>query len=68
MIRHFTLGPAKHEEAAIYAVNQRISNVCRIVGVAKQRSNPGISWGKIPFDPNIIILIKEWEVDRMKKR
>ena len=25
-----TLGPAKHEKVAIYAVNQRISNVCRV--------------------------------------
>ena len=28
----FTLGPAKHEKVAIYVVNQRISNVCRIAG------------------------------------
>ena len=33
------LGPAKHEKVAIYAVNQRISNVCRIAGAALQRSN-----------------------------
>ena len=26
----FILGPAKHEKVAIYVVNQRISNVCRI--------------------------------------
>ena len=25
-----TLGPTKHEEVAIYTVNQRIPNVCRI--------------------------------------
>ena len=30
MIRLLNLGPAKHEKVAIYAVNQRISNVCRI--------------------------------------
>ena len=30
MIRLLNLGPAKHEKAAIYAVNQRISNVYRI--------------------------------------
>ena len=35
----FTLGPAKHEKVAIYVVNQRISNVCRIAGAASQRSN-----------------------------
>ena len=33
------LGPAKHEKVAIYVVNQRISNVCRIARVALQRSN-----------------------------
>ena len=27
MIRLLTFGPAKHEKVAIYAVNQRISNV-----------------------------------------
>ena len=39
MIRHLNLGPAKHEKEAIYAVNQRILNVCRIAKVVKQRSN-----------------------------
>ena len=29
-IRHLNLGPAKHEEVAIYAVNIRIPNVYRI--------------------------------------
>ena len=43
MIRLLDLGPAKHEEAAIYVVNQRIPNVCRIAGTAKQWSNPWIS-------------------------
>ena len=33
------LEPAKYEEAAIYAVNQRIPNICRIAGAALQRSN-----------------------------
>ena len=28
-----------HEEVAIYEVNLRIPNVCRIAGAAKQRSN-----------------------------
>ena len=39
MIRLLNLGPAKHEEVAIYEVNLRIPNVCRIAGAAKQRSN-----------------------------
>ena len=39
MIRLLNLGPAKHEKAAIYAVNQRISNVYRIAGAALQQSN-----------------------------
>ena len=39
MIRLLNLGPAKHEKVAIYVVNQRISNVCRIAGAASQRSN-----------------------------
>lgn len=30
MIRYFTLRHAKHEEEAIYEVNQRIPNVFRI--------------------------------------
>ena len=34
MIRLFTLGPAKHEEVAIYVVNLRSPNVCRIAEVA----------------------------------
>jgi len=38
-IRLLNLGPAKHEEVAIYEVNLRIPNVCRIAGAAKQRSN-----------------------------
>ncbi len=42
MIRLLNLGPTKHEKVAIYAVNQRISNVYRIAGAALQRSNPGM--------------------------
>lgn len=38
-IKHLNLGPAKHEEVAIYEVNLRIPNVCRIAGATKQRSN-----------------------------
>ena len=33
-IRLLNLGHAKYEKVAIYAVNQRISNVCRIAGAA----------------------------------
>ena len=40
VIRLLNLEPAKHEKVAICVVNQRISNVCRIVGAASQRSNP----------------------------
>ena len=40
MIRGWTLVPAKHEKVAIYAINLRISNVCWIAEVVKQRSNP----------------------------
>ena len=43
MIRLLNLGPAKHEKVAIYVVNQRISNVCRIAGAALQRSNSWIT-------------------------
>ena len=39
MIRLLNLGPAKHEKVAIYVVNQRISNVCRIAGAASLQSN-----------------------------
>lgn len=68
MIRHLNFGPAKHEEAAIYAVNQRIPNVCRIVGVAKQRNNPWASVGdKIPFAPNIIVFYQDSEENVMIK-
>ena len=38
MIRLLTLGPAKHEKVAIYVVNQRISNVCRIAGADSSRA------------------------------
>ena len=38
-IKLLNLKVAKHEKVAIYGVNQRISNVCRIAGAASQRSN-----------------------------
>ena len=31
-----TLGPAKHEEVAVYVVNKRIPSVCRIARIVKQ--------------------------------
>ena len=40
-IRRLNLGHAKYEKVAIYAVNQRISNVYRITEIAKQWSNSG---------------------------
>ena len=53
MIRLLNLGPAKHEKVAIYAVNQRISNVYRIAGAALQRSNSQASvGGKRLFGPD----------------
>ena len=45
MIRYLSFWAAKHKEVAIYAVNQRIPNVCRIAGAAKQRSNSQASVG-----------------------
>ena len=39
--RLLNLEIVKHEKAAIYEVNQRISNVCRIVRAAKLQINPG---------------------------
>ena len=63
MIRLLNLGPAKHEKVAIYAVNQRISNVCRIAGAALQRSNSQASQGhEMRSNPCII------EVKRSKSR
>ena len=44
-IRHLNLGPAKHEEVAIYAVNMRIPNVYRIVRVRSTEQFVGINQG-----------------------
>ena len=57
MIRLLNLGPAKHEKVAIYVVNQRISNVCRIAGAASLQSNYSVmiylkkrsGYGCIPY-------------------
>ena len=52
-----TLGPVKHEKAA------RIGRISNVLGLREHemRSNPCIIGGKIPFDPNIIILRILWE-------
>ena len=55
MIRDWTLVPAKHEKVAIYAINPRISNVCRIAEVVKQRSNP---YHCLQFSKEGIIMIQ----------
>ena len=45
MIRLLNLGPTKHEKVAIYVVNQRISNICRICGSCFAAEQfVGISW------------------------
>ena len=46
-IRLLNLGPAKHEKVVIYIANQRSSNVCRIEGAAKLRSNSKASSKKV---------------------
>ena len=54
-IRRLNLGPAEHEEAAIYAVNQRIPNVrelreqLRCGAIRRYQVR-----GKTPFDPNFL--------------
>ena len=57
-IRLLNLGPSKHEKVAIYAVNQRISNVWELRELLCNGAIRGYQVrGKIPFDPNIIIII-----------
>ena len=56
MIRLLNLGSAEHEEVAIYAVNQRISNVRELREQLRCEAIRGYQVrGKIPFDPNILI-------------
>ena len=56
MTRLLNLGPAEHEEVAIYAVNQRISNVRELREQLRCKAIRGYQVrGKIPFDPNILI-------------
>ena len=57
-IRLLNLGPAKHEEAAIYAVNQRIPNVLELRELFYSGAIRGYQMrGKMLFDPHIIIII-----------
>ena len=52
------LGPAKHEEAAIYAVNQRIPNVLELRELFYSGAIRGYQMrGKIPFDLHIIVYV-----------
>ena len=54
-IRLLNLGPAKHEEAAIHAVNQRIPNILELRELFYSGAIRGYQMrGKIPFDPHII--------------
>ena len=56
MIRLLNLGPAEHEEVAIYAVNQRIPNVRELRELLCSGAIRGYQVrGKILFAPNIII-------------
>ena len=56
MIRILNLGPAEHEEVAIYAVNQRIPNVRELWELLCSGAIRGYQVrGKIFFDPNIIL-------------
>ena len=58
MIRLLNLEPAKHKKVAIYVVNQRISNVCRIAGCFAAEQFVGISWGPSYFVPMIHGLLR----------
>ena len=57
MIRLLNLGPAEHEEVAIYVVNQRIPNVRELRELLCSGAIRGYQVrGKRLFDPNIIII------------
>ena len=63
MIRLLSLGPAEHEEVAIYVVNQRIPNVRELRELLRSGAIRRYQVrGKRPFDPNII------RSDKQKKR
>ena len=58
MIRLLNLGPAEHEEVAIYTVNQRIPNVRELREQLRCEAIRGYQVrGKIPFYPNIMNII-----------
>ena len=51
--RLLTLGPAKYEEEAIYAVNPRIPNVYRSAGVRSTEQSVSIVYMKMPGDKSL---------------
>ena len=66
-IRFLNLGPAKHEEAAIYSVNQRIPNVLELRELFYSGAIRGYQMrGKIPFAPHIITLVALIKSDSIK--
>ena len=59
MIRLLNLGPAEHEEVAIYTVNQWIPNVRKLREQLRCEAIRGYQVrGKKPFVPNIMISLK----------
>ena len=58
MIRLLNLGPAEHEEVAIYVVNQRIPNVRELRELLCSGAIRGYRVRvKSPFAPNILIKV-----------
>ena len=59
MIRRLNLGPAEHEEVAIYTVNQWIPNVRELREQLRCEAIRGYQVrGKKPFVPSIMISLK----------
>ena len=59
MIKLLNLGPAEHEEVAIYTVNQWIPNVRKLREQLRCEAIRGYQVrGKKPFVPNIMISLK----------
>ena len=59
MIKLLNLGPAEHEEVAIYTVNQWIPNVRELREQLRCEAIRGYQVrGKKPFVPNIMISLK----------
>ena len=68
MIRLLNLGPAKHEKVAIYVVNQRFSNVCRIAELLRSGAIQVSVGPKYLFAlNNIIIIIIDKKPDIVKQ-